>query len=240
MSDYTDSILSTLDPCWAALVAKVLQDCRNPPNAVNTPEEFYPFDDEIDTAAFLIKNALEDCVILDHLEGSKYFSERFHRALSSPVAWAGIMWKIRQPLDGRKSESVTIEDHIIARIREKVRDGFPIDYALSGVAPWIEKVAVSGGAGFFARTLPRCIADIQKRPELYNRSLKDWLRRAWIPLGLWLDVADPRSVHTEIERAAKLIQEGSLRNSVSWPKFYAAWSKVKPIHSDAKRLPECS
>jgi hypothetical protein len=51
------------------------------------------------------------------------------------------------------------------------------------------------------------LKEFSARPERFQRGIRDWIRRAWIPLVLWDVAHDRHEVHRRLKDAAALLPE---------------------------------
>lgn len=242
MTDYVTATISGMGEQWQPLARKVISDCLNPPNGW---ESFIPR--ELERIAFMISKAIQDCEALDSWGGDDYFSTRFMKAIDDPRAFAGLAWEMDQEPDKKKTRPLAealkegVEEFQAARllnsIREMVRDGIPPQETLSRHSMQLEEIArLKCGWRFFTLTLPKALRDIEERPERYTRPLIGWIRRAWVPLALWVDLANPQAVHDVLDLARCTYPPTRNLPFEYEAHFLPAWSKVKPRRS--RRLPD--
>lgn len=234
MNPYVESIISEFSDPWGAIARRVIEDCRTPPNGEPAFNE-----EDTNCAAYEIALAIRDCGSLDEWEGSTFFSSRLMAALSDPRAYAGLAWIIMDDPDMKKMKPIlsVIEQgpeperraRAIHALREHVRDGMPVDEALFMIGPRLQEIAASNSSlEFFMKTLPEVLKEITARPERFGRSMKGWIKRAWIPLGLWTDANNPQKVHDLLDRARKCYLPASGIAFQYERDFLPAWNKIKP------------
>ena len=210
MSDYIKRTLSSLDEAWQSPIAKVLDNCARPPNG-----ERAAFPEELDMAAFLMTRGVSDCDALDTWGKSSFFADRYKNALQGRFAYAGVMWAIVIPEDKKREKPLNdaaalgkdeaLKAQTICWLKDMVRDGIPLSFALANMRGNLEEIATGKDAvDFFSRVLPRELTAITAKPENYHWSMRKWIERAWIPLALWELMAGPwQSVHDLLLEAQK-------------------------------------
>lgn len=80
-------------------------------------------------------------------------------------------------------------------LRERVRDGLSPEHALRESADFIRSAALDGDVDFLATELARALSDIKNAPQRFQRTVLDWIHRAWLPLALWRRLDEPQIAH---------------------------------------------
>ena len=234
MNLYVEAVISDLEESWRPLALKVLEDCMNPPRGEP------PFnEDEINQAAYELAKAIHDCAALDTWDGGEFFTDRFRAAMSEPRAYLGLAWKIMDEPDRKKTKPLEVafrkgpDFYAAARaihdLREYVRDGVTVAEALSWMGQRFHAIAESAsGLEFFKKALPDALHDILTKPERYQRQLRGWIKRAWIPLALWRDFENPQRVHDILIRAGDTYPPLRGIGLKYDTEFLPAWNKIKP------------
>ncbi len=114
----------------------------------------------------------------------------------------------------------------LERVREALRDGRSVEYALDLYADTIQSMALSGQAGFFEE-----LGDLfrKHRSTPFKRSLTDWIVRAWLPLCLWECSADGHEAHSRFCQAADLLELNfpGAEDAVFYHQFITAWRNTR-------------
>jgi hypothetical protein len=221
MTDYIQDALSRLDTEWRKVLGTVMEECCTHADRYRLPEN------KLNAAAFAVTRAVADCQALDEAEGGRYFEERLRASLSLPVAHIELLYFIIRKPDGRKASPMSSrQGAVITYIKERLRDGVPLPYALREMSEVIGGFAADGDSEFFFR-LARAMDEMVKKPESFStRSLKQWVERAWLPLALWMEWDKPQEAHSLLERA-KACLPVTRDLKLPYPQFYGAWSKFK-------------
>lgn len=110
---------------------------------------------------------------------------------------------------------------VIYLVRNKLKDGFPVNWVLGHYADDIAEVLKKGEkAAWLVAQLDEAKRDYHTTPELHKENLgymapaQHWVEKAWLPLALWSD--DAHSVKAErLESAWKI----SIAAGVPLPSF---------------------
>ncbi len=208
----------------------VLQKCASPPPGA--PEEMKASAGELDAIAFKLARGVWDCEALDEVDGAAFFRDRFKQGLEHPLAYAAALWYVSRIPDGRKGKVdglSTLQSVLVDDIREQVRDGSALRDVLIWSANSLQRVALTGDVAFFSKTLPRALNEIEKDSDKFQRTTKQWINRAWIPLALWQSIHDWQEAYDICIRAKNCLPNAKLlEEEDKYMVFYRAWSKFKP------------
>jgi len=173
-----------------------------------------------------------------YLENFSCFSHQAPRAMVMHLVWKDELsvWKaVHGAAKPTPVQTALISGNDIALsaklathcFREALRDGFTPEEALQKTYLPFEKMQSAGHIRFFEE-LSEIVRKHRKKP--FQRSLKDWIIRAWLPLCLW--ECDSVEALKRMEEAAGLL-------GIAVPnlgQFSAQWSHAR--REIAERYPE--
>ena len=114
----------------------------------------------------------------------------------------------------------------LERIREALRDGRSVEYALYIQADDIHSMAENGQAGFF-EDLGGLLRKHRETP--FKRDLSAWIVRAWLPLRLWECGTDGFEAHKRLCHAADLmgLDFPGAGDPIFYHQFVTAWRNTR-------------
>jgi hypothetical protein len=116
-----------------------------------------------------------------------------------------------------------VDAHMLVNlIRGHLRDQWPVENVLSICEKQIAREASQGNEVFFI-FLGKLLALHKKTP--LTRSFRDWIARAWLPLGLWECPADGVEACERMTQAANLL--GIPELMPQYPQFKIAWANAR-------------
>jgi hypothetical protein len=219
-------------------IAGVLRNCRR--HYRKQMPDHWQF--MVRSARIQMYQAVMDCQSLDDLRMGRgdpaLFMEAFAVYNNSDAlagihcrAYAELLLHSRAKTPASKASASGDEQKVnwkfaLERIREALRDGRSVKYALYIQADDIHSMAETGQAGFF-EDLGDLLRKHRKTP--FKRSLSDWIVRVWLPLCLWECDKDGREAHRRFCNAAELLglDFPGAADPIFYHQFVTAWRNTR-------------